>query len=279
MTKKNKVKAVELPMSVFEMLPGFAKALMKGNPKKEPMVYQYTTAFPVSAALAQTWNEELMYEVGCGIFEEMKEYGCTYWLAPAVNIHRNPLCGRNFEYWSEDPFLAGTMAAAVTRGVQREPGYYVTAKHFAANNQEDNRNQVSSEVTERALREIYLRPFEITVRKGGAKGIMTSYNRVNGVYAPNSHDLCTKVLRNEWGFDGVVMTDWFSTNGGQADNGLAIAAGNDLIMPGGKGFKKKIIQAVKKGRLPEEDLRRCCARVVKAIFESNIQREYLSDDA
>jgi len=278
-TKKNKVKAVELPMSVFEMLPGFAKALMKGNPKKEPMVYQYTTAFPVSAALAQTWNEELMYEVGCGIFEEMKEYGCTYWLAPAVNIHRNPLCGRNFEYWSEDPFLAGTMAAAVTRGVQREPGYYVTAKHFAANNQEDNRNQVSSEVTERALREIYLRPFEITVRKGGAKGIMTSYNRVNGVYAPNSHDLCTKVLRNEWGFDGVVMTDWFSTNGGQADNGLAIAAGNDLIMPGGKGFKKKIIQAVKKGRLPEEDLRRCCARVVKAIFESNIQREYLSDDA
>ncbi|MBQ3257635.1 MAG: glycoside hydrolase family 3 C-terminal domain-containing protein [Oscillospiraceae bacterium] len=278
-TKKEKVKAVELPMSVFEMLPGFAKALMKGNPKKEPMVYQYTTAFPVSAALAQTWNEELMYEVGCGIFEEMKEYGCTYWLAPAVNIHRNPLCGRNFEYWSEDPFLAGTMAAAVVRGVQREPGYYVTVKHFAANNQEDNRNQVSSEVTERALREIYLRPFEIAVRKGGAKGIMTSYNRINGVYAPNSHDLCTKVLRNEWGFDGVVMTDWFSTNGGQADNGLAIAAGNDLIMPGGKGFKKKIIQAVKKGRLPEEDLRRCCARVVKAIFESNIRREYLSDDA
>ena len=108
---------------------------------------------------------------------------------------------------------------------------------------------------------------------------MTSYNKINGVYASNSYDLCTKVLRNEWGFDGVVMTDWFSTNGGQADNGLAIAAGNDLIMPGGKGFQKKIIQAVKKGRLPEEDLRRCCARVVKAIFESNIRKEYLSDDA
>ena len=276
-TKKNKVKAVELPMSVFEMLPSFVKALMKGNPKKEPMVYQYTTAFPVSTALAQTWNEELMYEVGSGIYEEMKEYGCTYWLAPAVNIHRNPLCGRNFEYWSEDPYLAGTMAAAVTRGVQQEEGFYVTVKHFAANNQEDNRNQVSSELTERALREIYLRPFEIAVRKGGAKGIMTSYNRINGVYAPNSHDICTKVLRNEWGFDGVVMTDWFSTNGGQADNGLCMTAGNDLIMPGGKGFQKKLIKAVKKGRIPEESLRRCCANVVKSIFDSAIQREYLDD--
>lgn len=275
-TKKNKVKAVELPMSVFEMLPSFVKAMMKGNPKKEPMVYQYTTAFPVSTALAQTWNEELMYEVGSGIYEEMKEYGCTYWLAPAVNIHRNPLCGRNFEYWSEDPYLAGTMAAAVTRGVQQEEGFYVTVKHFAANNQEDNRNQVSSEVTERALREIYLRPFEIAVRKGGAKGIMTSYNRINGVYAPNSHDICTKVLRNEWGFDGVVMTDWFSTNGGQADNGLCMTAGNDLIMPGGRGFKKKIIKAVKKGQIPEEALRRCCANVVNAIFNSAIQREYLN---
>ncbi|MBR4078347.1 MAG: glycoside hydrolase family 3 protein [Oscillospiraceae bacterium] len=276
-TKKNKVKAVELPMSVFEMLPSFVKALMKGNPQKEPMVYQYTTAFPVSTALAQTWNEELMYEVGSGIYEEMKEYGCTYWLAPAVNIHRNPLCGRNFEYWSEDPYLAGTMAAAVTRGVQQEEGFYVTVKHFAANNQEDNRNQVSSELTERALREIYLRPFEIAVRKGGAKGIMTSYNRINGVYAPNSHDICTKVLRNEWGFDGVVMTDWFSTNGGQADNGLCMTAGNDLIMPGGKGFQKKLIKAVKKGSIPEEALRRCCANVVKSILDSAIQREYLDD--
>ena len=274
-TKKNKVKAVELPMSVFEMLPAFAKAMMKGNPKKEPVLYQYTTAFPVSTALAQTWNTELMYAVGCGIYEEMKEYGCTYWLAPAVNIHRNPLCGRNFEYWSEDPFLTGTMAAAVIRGVQQEEGYYVTVKHYAANNQEDNRNQVSSELTERALREIYLRPFEIAVRKGGAKGIMTSYNRINGVYAPNSYDLCTKVLRNEWGFDGVVMTDWYSTNMGQADNGLCMTAGNDLIMPGGKSFRKKIVKAVKKGQVSEDDLRRCCANVVKAIFDSAIQREYI----
>ena len=274
-TKKNKVKAVELPLSIFEMFPEFVKKLMKGNPKKEPVLYQFTTAFPVTAALAQTWNEALLYEVGKGIFEEMKEYGCAYWLAPAVNIHRNPLCGRNFEYYSEDPFLAGVLAAAMTRGVQQEPGYYVTVKHFAANNQEDNRNQVSSELTERALREIYLRPFELAVRRGGAKGIMTSYNRINGVYTPNSYDLCTDVLRCEWGFEGVVMTDWFSTNSGQADNGLAIAAGNDLIMPGGSGFKKKIIKAVKKGHVSRAALQRCCANVVNSVFNSAIQREYI----
>ena len=167
------------------------------------------------------------------------------------------------------------LAAAVTQGVQQEKGYYVTVKHYACNNQEDNRNAVSSEVTERALREIYLRPFELAVRRGGAKGIMTSYNKVNGVYAPNSYDLCTKVLRCEWDFDGVVMTDWFSTNNGLADNAKAIAVGNDLIMPGGSGFKKKIVKAVKSGVLSVDDLRRCCGRVVRSVLDSAIQREYL----
>ena len=125
------------------------------------------------------------------------------------------------------------------------------------------------------MREIYLRGFEICVREGGAKGIMTSYNRINGVYAPNSHDLCTKALRNEWGFDGVVMTDWFSTNKGQADNALAMAAGNDLIMPGGGSFKKEILAGVKSGKIREEDVRRCCGNVVKAILDSATQREYI----
>ena len=226
-------------------------------------------------ALAQTWNKKLMEQVGTAIYREMKEYGCTYWLAPAVNIHRNPLCGRNFEYFSEDPRLAGQMAAAITKGIQQEDGYYVTVKHYACNNQEDNRNFVSSNLSERALREIYLRAFEYTVRDGGAKSIMTSYNKVNGVYAPNSYDLCTKVLRNEWGFDGVVMTDWFSTNKGQGNNALAMAAGNDLIMPGGGSFKKEILNGVKSGLISEEDVRRCCANVVKSIFDSAIQREYI----
>lgn len=272
---KGKVKPVDAAMSIFDSFPDFVKKFMHGDPTKEPVLYQYTTAFPVTHAMAQTWNTELLHDMGTAIFREMKEYGCTYWLAPAVNIHRNPLCGRNFEYFSEDPFLTGELAASLTRGVQQEDGYYVTVKHYACNNQEDNRNFVSSVLSERALREIYLRGFERCVRQGGAKGIMTSYNKVNGVYSPNSYDLCTQVLRREWNFDGVVMTDWFSTNKGQANNALAMKAGNDLIMPGTDGCKKEILNGIKSGLIKSEDLRRCCANVVKAIFDSAIQREYI----
>lgn len=273
-SKKGEVKAMDMAMSIFDSFPGFVKKLMTGNPN-DPILYQYTTAFPVAHAMAQTWNTDLLYEMGDAIYKEMKEYGCVYWLAPAINIHRNPLCGRNFEYYSEDPFLTGSMAAAITRGVQQEEGYYVTVKHYACNNQEDNRNFVSSNLSERALREIYLRGFQRAVQQGGAKGIMTSYNKVNGVYSPNSYDLCTKALRNEWGFEGVVMTDWFSTNKGQGDNALAIQAGNDLIMPGMGGNKKEILKGIKSGKISRDDLRRCCARVVKSIFDSAIQKEYI----
>ncbi|MBR2049002.1 MAG: glycoside hydrolase family 3 C-terminal domain-containing protein [Oscillospiraceae bacterium] len=273
-SKSGRIKAVDAALSIFDAFPDFVKKFTNGDPEKEPVLYQYTTAFPVSHALAQTWNRELMYEIGTAIYREMKEYGCTYWLAPAVNIHRNPLCGRNFEYWSEDPFLAGDLAAAMTRGVQQEEGFYVTVKHFACNNQEDNRNFVSSNVSERALREIYLRAFQRCVQQGGAKGIMTSYNKVNGVYAPNSHDLCTKILRNEWGFEGVVMTDWFSTNDGQASNPLAIKAGNDLIMPGTPAAKKAILKGLQENQISPRDLRRCCGNVIRSILNSDLQREY-----
>ncbi len=276
--KNGSVKPVDLPISVFEMFPDFVQNFMKGNPDKEPVLYQYTTAFPVTAALAQSWNTQLLEKVGKAIYVEMKEYGCTFWLAPAVNIHRNPLCGRNFEYVSEDPFLTGEVAAALTLGVQQEEGFYVTVKHFACNNMEDNRNKVSSNLNERTLREIYLRGFERAVRKGHAKGIMTSYNRINSVYAPNSYDLCTKVLRNEWGFEGVVMTDWFSTNKGLGHNALAMKAGNDLIMPGGGSYKKEILSGVKSGMISEKDVRRCCANVVRAIFNSATQKEYIDKE-
>ena len=273
--KKGKVKPVDMALSIFEAFPDAVKKLMVGDPNKDTVLYQYTTAFPVANALAQTWNTELMHQVGKAIYTEMKEYGCTYWLAPAINIHRNPLCGRNFEYFSEDPKLTGSMAAAIIRGVQQEEGFYVTVKHYACNNQEDNRNYVSSNLSERALREIYLRGFEQTVREGNAKGIMTSYNKINGVYSSNSHDLCTKVLRNEWGFDGVVMTDWFSTGGNKADTALCMKAGNDLLMPGGGSYRAEILQGLRKGKISQEDLRRCCANVVRSIMNSAIQKEYI----
>ena len=277
--KNGKIKPVDPPFSFLNDMPGLLKKATLGDPERDEVIYQYATAFPVAAALAQSWNTDLLYQVGRAVYREMKEYGCTYWLAPGMNIHRNPLCGRNFEYYSEDPRLAGAMAAALTRGVQQEDGYYVTIKHFACNNQEENRMAVSSNVGERALREIYLRGFEEAVRAGGAKGVMTSYNRINGVYTPNSHDLCTKVLRQEWGFDGVVMTDWGSTQKGKASSAAALRAGNDLIMPGGSVFKREILQALRANLIDEADLRRCCANVIRSILDSAIQKSYIDPPA
>ncbi len=273
--KKGRVKPVDPPFAFMNDLPGVMKKIALGSPEKDEVLYQYATAFPVACALAQTWNTELLYQVGQAVYREMKEYGCTFWLAPGMNIHRNPLCGRNFEYFSEDPRLTGAAAAALTRGVQQEEGFYVTIKHFACNNQEENRTAVSSNVGERALREIYLRGFETAVREGGAKGVMTSYNRINGVYTPNSHDLCTKALRQEWGFQGVVMTDWTSTMKGRASAAAALRAGNDLIMPGNIGDKRAVLQALKNRLIDEADLRRCCGNVILAILNSAIQKEYI----
>ena len=273
--KRGKIRPVEFPLAVYTYIPGFIRKFLLGNPEKEKSLYQYATAFPVTNALAQSWNKNLLQQVGLGIADEMRQFGCTYWLAPAVNIHRNPLCGRNFEYFSEDPRLTGLLAAALTRGIQAQPGYYATVKHFACNNQEDNRTHVSSNVSQRALREIYLRPFETVVRVGRAKAVMTSYNKLNGVYTPNSYDLCTVALRQEWGFDGVVMTDWYSTNPRQGHNALAIAAGNDLIMPGGWYFKWQILWGLRTGKVSRKQLRACCANVVAAIMDSPTQREYI----
>lgn len=272
--RKGRLKCAPLAMSTFSRLPKWIRHLLAGNAERGTALYQFATAFPVENALAQTWNTDLLEKVGTAVFREMKEYGCTFWLAPAMNIHRNPLCGRNFEYFSEDPFLTGSMASAITRGVQQEEGYCVTIKHFACNNQEDNRTGVSSNLSERALREIYLKGFHMAVR-AGARSVMTSYNRLNGVYTPNSYDLCTKVLRNEWGFTGVVMTDWFATNAGRGNNALAMAAGNDLVMPGGKHHKREILRGVRSGKIQKEDVIRCCTHVVSAILRSPTQREYI----
>jgi len=272
--KSGAVKGVDAMMDFMNYFPKLIKPFLFGSPKKGTLAYQNCTAFPVGTAMAQTWNTALIERVGEAIGAEMEEYGAAFWLAPGMNIQRNPLCGRNYEYYSEDPLLTGKMAAAVTRGVQSRGGCYVTLKHYAANNQEHRRNRSDSVMSERALREIYLKGFSIAVREAGARAVMTSYNRVNGVYAPNSRDLCTVALRNEWGFDGLVMTDWFSTGKDLATDEAALRCGNDLIMPGGKYHRKAVLRGLKEGKISEDDLRRCCRRVLEAIADSQIQREY-----
>ncbi|MDY3767781.1 MAG: glycoside hydrolase family 3 C-terminal domain-containing protein, partial [Lachnospiraceae bacterium] len=191
--------------------------------------YQFCTAWPIGTMLAQTWDTDVIEEVGAAIGEEMKEFGITLWLAPGMNIHRNPLCGRNFEYFSEDPYVTGTVAIAETTGIQSNPGVGVTLKHYAGNNQEDNRNAVNNTINERTLREIYLKGFEMAVKGAQPMAIMTSYNLNNGVPAADDYDLCTDLPRGEWGFDGLIMTDW---GGGQSTPSISMHAGNDLIMPG-----------------------------------------------
>ncbi|MGN1136027.1 MAG: glycoside hydrolase family 3 protein [Oscillospiraceae bacterium] len=228
--------------------------------------YQFCTAFPIGTMLAQTWNTELVEEVGRAVQRELAEFGISLWLAPGMNIHRNPLCGRNFEYYSEDPVVSGLMAAAMTRGVQS--GEYAecgtTIKHFACNNQEDNRQHCDSVVSERALREIYLKGFEIAVKTSQPRSLMTSYNLINGVHAANCRDTVTKVLRDEWGFEGLVMTDWWTTGGGGSSRPGCIEAGNDLIMPGTGDDTREIAEAVKNGTLSREALIECAARVIRA---------------
>lgn len=230
--------------------------------------YQYCTAFPVGTALAQTWDTGLMYRFGKAAAAEMEEFHTDLWLAPGMNIQRNPLCGRSFEYYSEDPFLSGVMAAAVTAGVQENGRGGVTLKHFACNNQEDNRMGVDVCVSQRALREIYLRGFEIAVKRSAPAAIMTAYNRINGVYAANSKDLCTTIAREEWGFEGVIMSDWNTTV--PEDGSIpwkCTAAGNDIIMPGNLKDEENIRRALERGDLIEEDVRSCAGRVLRLIEE------------
>ncbi len=231
--------------------------------------YQYCTAIPVGTLLAQSWDEELLREVGEMIGHEMEEFHVTLWLAPGMNIHRNPLCGRNFEYYSEDPLVTGRMAAAMTQGVQSVPGCGTTIKHFACNNQEDNRMGSNSVLSERALREIYLRGFEIAVRTAQPLSIMTSYNLINGVHAANNFDTCTQAARNEWGFQGVIMTDWTTTMVDESCTASGcMRAGNDLVMPGCQGDHDNMRRELEQGTLSIEDLKACVGRLVNVIWQS-----------
>ena len=246
--------------------------LLKDRSGKGRTVYRYMTAWPSETVQAQTWNTDLVNEIGQAVGKEMLEIGVSVWLAPGLNIHRNPLCGRNFEYYSEDPVLSGKMAAAITVGVQSMGGVGVSQKHYCCNNQEDNRTGVSANVSQRALREIYLRAFRIAVTEGKPWTVMSSYNRVNGKYVCNSFDFCTRVLRLEWGFEGLVMSDWNATE--QCSYSEAINAGNDLIMPGTLAIAKGLRSDLKAGKLSKDALDLSAGRVLELIFKSDTCKEF-----
>ena len=220
----------------------------------------YTTAWPCATQLACSWNEELVAQVGEAGGAEVKENNIAMWLTPAVNIHRSPLCGRNFEYYSEDPLLTGKLAAAMVRGIQRNR-VGATVKHFACNNKETNRKNSDSRLSQRALREIYLRAFEIIVREARPWAIMSSYNVVNGRRASESRELLTDILREDWGYTGMVMTDWWT----KGEHYKEILAGNDLKMA--NGYPERVQQAMDLGLVSREDLETCARRVLELILK------------
>lgn len=226
----------------------------------------YATGFPVGTCLASTWNTDLVRKVGEAIGNETLECGCDVVLGPGMNLHRNPLCGRNFEYYSEDPVVTGLMGTAFVLGVQSQ-GVGVSAKHFAVNSQESDRTRVDERLSQRALRELYLKGFEMMVRKSNPWTIMSAYNKINGIYAQGNKDLLTNILRNDWGYKGIVETDWI---GKREDLPVEqeVAAGNDLMMPGYPAQVKDIVNAVKSGKLDVNDVDRNVRRMLEYIVKT-----------
>lgn len=232
----------------------------------------FCTGFPIGTCLAATWNRELVEQVGAAIGNETKEYGCDVILGPGMNLHRNPLCGRNFEYYSEDPLLTGRIAASYIKGVQAQ-GAGVSIKHFAVNSQETARTSVDERLSARAARELYLRGFEIAVRESDPWTVMSSYNRINGKYSMGNHDLLTKVLRDDWGYRGIVMSDWIGVRG-DLQTTDEVHAGNDLLEPGQRQQVEQIIEGVKQGRLSIEDVDRNVRRMLQYIVKTPAFNSY-----
>ena len=265
-----------LPETMKDMLPGLLRKLLDREPKeKKGRVFreQYCTAIPIATAIAQSWNTDFAEICGDIVGSEMDIFGVDLWLAPALNIHRNILCGRNFEYFSEDPLISGKFAAALTRGVQAHPGRGVTIKHYAANNQETNRYANNSIISERALREIYLKGFGICIRESDPMAVMTSYNLLNGEHTSESRELAD-VLFREFGFDGLIMTDWVvggdmllvkGSKYGTPDAARVAASGCSLFMPGSKGDYVQIIKGLKNGTVSEQQLRENAGRIMYVL--------------
>ena len=264
-----------LPESIAKFLPDYIAKIMDLTAKKprkgEAVLHQYCTAIPIGTAIAQSWNLELARMCGDLVGDEMERFGIQLWLAPALNIHRDIRCGRNFEYFSEDPLISGSFAAAITLGVQAHPGCGTTIKHFAANNQETNRYYSNSQVSERAMREIYLKGFEICVRAAQPHALMTSYNLLNGQHTSERRDLTEDVLRREWGYEGIVMTDWVISAMPKAKGSIydkpepwkVAAAGGDLYMPGGKSDYQNVLKALQEGRLTRQQAEKNGTRTLR----------------
>ena len=276
-----------MPESMLELMPGFVRWIMslssgKKLPKEAVVQQQYCTAIPIGTALAQSWNVDFAKTCGDIVGDEMERFGVHLWLAPALNIHRSVLCGRNFEYFSEDPLISGKMAASLTLGVQAHPGRGVTIKHYAANNQEYNRFGNNSCVSERAMREIYLKGFGICVKEAQPKAVMTSYNLLNGQHTAESVGLCDTILRREFGFKGIVMTDWVVGNGIMNSKQdihpavkpqLVAAAGGDLFMPGCKADYDNILKGLAEGSLTRQQLQINATRIYRmanSLTKSNL---------
>lgn len=256
-------------LGIPEMIVADGPAGLRIEPVKVGNQLNYSTAFPVGTALASTWNTELINGLGKAMGNEVLEFGVDVILAPGINIQRNLLCGRNFEYYSEDPVVAGTIAAALIKGIQYN-NVGTSIKHFAVNNQETSRNSIDAVVSQRALREIYLRGFEIAIKEANPWTVMSSYNKINGTYASENYDLLTTILRKEWGYEGMVMTDWYAGR----NYGDQVKAGNDLLMPGRKQEVKKIKEALEENKISIGDIDRNVERILLTILKTPSFKKY-----